>query len=149
MEPDDHELAEAVVKHVLVGRSIVGMYFGASNIWFGREGSGEDASLRVENRWRVGPGSNVPELDLRSHQDWRELARAAVELAGQRIIDTRVGREVPNLTLHFDEGRSLFISGANVQYESWELSFGEFMVVATPNCGIAVWTPNNWPANRS
>jgi hypothetical protein len=143
LDSSDQELAETVLRHLLVGTSVVGMYFRHADIYFGRQGNYRDAYLRLENRWAVVPsGTNVADSEMISQDSWLELARSALELASSYVVAVRIGRQSPDLTLQFDNGKDLFVSGDHDQFESWELECGDdFSVIAVPGRGLSVTHP--------
>jgi hypothetical protein len=70
------------------------------------------------------------------------------ELSYTEIVDVKLGDTIPHLLFTFQNGKSLFVHGHDEQYESWQLgvSFqeGEWLVVACPDDGIAVWCPDSF-----
>lgn len=145
MDQQGHSLAIQALEAVLLGRAIIGMYFSGSNLWFNDPDhpSGRDAYLRIENSWAlVDPGAGSDHLPEDLRNDYRELARVAASLAESRVQSIRLGTEHAHLWLTFDDGQTLFVCGKKDCYESWELSYGDYMVVALAGGDVAVWSPS-------
>jgi hypothetical protein len=146
------ELAQLALKEILIGKQIVGMYFRTANIYFAAMTKDDaiipdSAYLRIENTWSFVEKDGVfPPLEsnMLSRSSWQELAHIAVNLGPYKVSNVILAEDNPNLVIHFDNGGILYISGFNPVYESWEVIFGIFDIVATPNNTIAVWTPDDF-----
>lgn len=145
MDNEAHQIGTQVLEAVLLPRAIGAMYFRASNLWFDdpERPSVEEAYLRIENGWtllRPGEPDGSPLTDLQN--DYRDLAAVAARFAGLRVRSVRLGSDDGHLWLTFESGDTLFVNGSNDSYESWELSCGDYMVVALAGGDLAVWSPD-------
>jgi len=145
MDKKTHKLGLRVLEEVLLHRAIIGMYFSGSNLWFNEPGSPavEDGYLRIENGWallRSGKPRDYEPSDVQT--DYRELATVAARLADVRVQSIHLGTYHGHLWLTFESGDTLFVNGRDETYESWELSYGDYMVVALAGGDLAVWLPS-------
>ncbi len=152
MNDETHAAATRALEAVLLDRAIVGMYFAFSNLWFNdpKKPGGEDAYLRIGNGWSFlnAAASGITPSEV--SRDYRELAQIAAGLAEARVKSIRLDVSRAHLWLVFETGDTLFINGWHDQYESWELSAGEYLVVALAAGDLAIWSPSEKrPPTRS
>jgi hypothetical protein len=158
MKPDDKKLAESILRYLCVGRRVCGVNFYNVPILVidttEIRGSEFDTYLTIECEWRV--FEEVPaELpiilfpgDIVNRQRTAELICAIGKLGWNSIVDVQLGDPVPHLLIKFENGQTLFLNGHHDKYESWNLSAGEFLVVATPGDEIAIWHPQDFVAGQ-
>jgi hypothetical protein len=154
MKPDDKVLAEAILKYVCVGRRICAVNFYTVPILeidvVNEPKFESDISLTIESEWRVFDELpvNIPIIQFPDsvvdQNRTSELICAMAYLGWYRIIDARLGDDIPHLLLKFENGKTLFINGHHDMYESWNLSAGKFMIVATPGDEITIWHPDTF-----
>ncbi len=161
MNPEDKPLAEAILRHLCIGRRICGVLIYATptlTIDTDDEDSMErPASLRISAVSRVLEEipPNLPELDFQEArgEDWRqpvsELLAAVAYLGWHKITAVRIGDNVPHLLLTFSNGQTLYINGHD-RYECWEISDGstvaerEFWVVGGAGDVLQIWCPEEF-----
>jgi hypothetical protein len=152
MTYESRNLAQSALKEILIGKQIVGMYFRTANIYFStiREDGAiipKNAYLHIENSWSFLQKDQAfpsEESEMSSRTAWQELAHTAISLGSYKVVDVLLGESVPNLAIYFENGAILYISGFNSMYESWEVTFDKFDIVATPCGSIMVWVPDNF-----
>lgn len=152
---DDHDkvLVDKILKHVLVGKSVVGMYFRTAHLWFASVDDdvmrGLEVFVTIENRWayltdqsRIA-GQNVC---FYSHRDWKRLAGVALDLAPFRVSRASVDMHSSHLTIGFDNKSSLIIHGDDQRFESWSISAGDFDIIAMPGTDLSLGMPDDFGA---
>lgn len=142
MNRETHRTALQVLKTVLLGRTIAGMYFSTSVLWFDdpvKPGLGT-AYLRIENSWAlIGHKLKEKEIPSSLESDYRALASKMVKLTESKVISVQLDNsEAAHLWINFETGETLFLNGENNRYESWELSCKPHLVVALPGGNLAV-----------
>ncbi len=164
----DRAVAEAVVRHLCIGRRICAVTFYLTpglTIDLADEHFGEHpAYLNVEGEWTVLdeipdilPAIESEELYDQDAAQARasELVAVVGRLGWSEIVDARLGEDAPHLLLSFSTGKTLYISGYDRYYDSWTISAGNiakcqgFQVVAEPDGGLAVWHPKGFLAGKS
>lgn len=166
MESKDKALAEAIVRHLCVGRRICGVTFYAIpmlTIDSVDQHSGElHSSVEIDDGWRVldDVPSDLPAIEYEDDSDdavrqkrISELVAAVGYLGWHEIVDARIGDEAPHLLMTFRNGQTLYINGHDDRYESWNIAAGSvaagnhFLVVAGPEDELAIWCPEGFAAN--
>ena len=137
MKPRDKALAESILRYLCIGRRICGINFYAVPILVidtvEAARSKVDAYLTVEGEWNI--LQEVPSdfqtihfsHDITDQKRTSELICAIGKLGWYSIIDIQLGDSVPHLLIKFENGQTLFLNGHHDQYESWNMSAGEFL----------------------
>lgn len=159
MKKEDKTLAEAILKHLCVGRRICGINFYTTPVLLIDVAAGPqsemNAYLTIEAEWRVFDELplQLPIIEFPGHivdkQRTSELICAIGQLGWHRIMDVQLGESSPHLVLKFENGLFLYINGHHDLYESWNISAGEYQVVATPGDGLAIWHPQGFFARHT
>ncbi len=163
MNQKEKALAEAILRHLCIGRRICGLTFYAiPMLTFDTDDqhSGERAAiLTIEGPWALldeipADLTTIQWQDLDGSHDWRgrasAVAAAAVSLAWYRVVDARLADEVPHLLITFSNGQALCVHGHRDHYESWNIVSGRqsagnwFLVVAGPQDDLTIWTPDGF-----
>ena len=145
-------LAQSALQEILIGKQIVGMYFETANIYFATvKANGsiipKNLYLHIENNWSLlqkDQAFHPEESHMFSDITRQELAHIAVDLGPYKVVDVLLAKDIPNLAIYFENGAVLHISGFNASYESWEVTFEKFDIVATPGGSLAVWVPDDF-----
>jgi hypothetical protein len=147
------ELALRVLRHVLIGRQAVGMYWWNSMILFAIMKDGHsmvaapEAFLTMGHHWALlegYDGSGLPELDMLPVTARQHLAHTIVDLFPHKVMDVDLDENAPILLIHFEDGKTLVSDGSHPRYETWTLDCGDFQVVATPGDTIDVGFPDGF-----
>lgn len=146
MNARDRKLAELALAHTCTGRYLCGIHFYGFPILVidDRDGSSVDreAYIRIESRWELysprpselpATQNELPEYTV------EQLAQASASLRKHPIIAAEIAPDAPHLLLRFSDGRTLFVHGYDWEYECWELSAGNTLVVAGAEGTLAVW----------
>ena len=154
MKTEDKVLAEAILRHLCIGCRICGITFYAVPILLidvvDEPQPSTDIQLTIEGEWYVFDEFPVqlpvfePSDRVVDKRRTAELICAIGELGWHHIIDVRLGESSPHLILTFDNEQILYINGHHDRFESWNISAGEFMVVATPGDKVAIWCPEDF-----
>jgi hypothetical protein len=157
MNPQDKYLAEAALRHLLLGARVNGIRFGP-NLQLLIKKSNKillkgQIYLSLESRWML--WSTTPE-QLPAHED--DIPELSIEVAlktlyglrEQVIIDVQLGELSPHLILTLASGHTLFINGKDDLYECWQVGVSTekpeegWMIVSCPGDDIAVWAPQQF-----
>lgn len=153
MNPEGKRLAERVLVRLCKGGEIVGVRFGYPTRLLV---SMPDNEPSVQGQLTVGidsPCRLLPSMP----PDWPEnpagleqpdddrMLEIVARLRHKKISDIRLADAKPHLIISFDSGEVLFIHGSHCNHEPWEVAVfydpAKWLVVATPNDGVAVWAP--------
>ena len=161
MNASDRRGAEAVLRHLLVGRFVCGIqFYHAQPSLLVDDTDDEAAPVDGEVRLLIGVGTRWHLFDARPEAlpaseeelgEWSlaELARIAGLLQPHRIVSASLAETVPHLLVGFESGHTLFVNGHHEQYEMWEVGAttgpDAFLVVACPDDEVAVWAPSGFP----
>ena len=153
MDAASKALADKVLGQVLVGKTVVGMYFRNPILWFAtvvdRVIQGDEVYLSIENDWACVPTTDLAsygDLALMHHTEWQALSSTALKLADSRAIKAEVDLSRSHRVIEFDDGHSFVALGDDMMYESWDLRAGDFQIVATPGTDLAIWHPDDFHA---
>lgn len=150
MDAEDKRSAEAVLRHLFVGRYVCGVHFYGQPVLvidaLDRQAAPlkDEVSLHIETRWRLydaAPAVLPACAEELEPLPLPELCRVAGELRPQRICGATLGEAVPHLLLHFADGRVLFVNGHHERYETWQVYAEDFLLVAFAVDKIAVGVP--------
>ena len=145
----DKELAESILRDLCVGRGICGMNFYAVPVLVIDEvtPSKRESFVTVESDWIIYDGMAMALAAVQSPNGPVDSARTSMlireiaDLAWQKIIGVKLGDEIPDLFIEFENGKVLKINGHHDKFESWNVSAGKFLVVAVPGDDVAIWQP--------
>jgi hypothetical protein len=150
MPHNDIELAVCVAEHLLLGRQIAG-FSCAPNISFSKMEDGNireiNNTLSIWNNWGLAHNEEEisnPEFETKPHNACSDLAHAAGELISFKVVEVKIHEETCDLSIKFENSHILFIRGYGEEFESWELNYEDFSVVACPGGELAVWAPDNF-----
>jgi hypothetical protein len=157
MNPQDKYLAEAALRHLLLGARVNGIRFGP-NLQLLIKKSNKillkgQIYLSLESRWML--WSTTPE-QLPAHED--DIPELSIEVAlktlyglrEQVIIDVQLGELSPHLILTLASGHTLFINGKDDLYECWQVGVSidrpqeSWRIVSCPGDDMAVWAPQQF-----
>ncbi len=148
MKPEDKTRAEAVLRHVCLGRHLCGVHFYAAPVllMYYREGPAvPEAYLTIEGGWHVDTQSARGSASAGVlQQPIEELARLACLLRRYPIVGVELGQTAPHLILTFGNGQILFVDGHHDRFESWNVyagESGEFTVIAAPGDEVVESAP--------
>jgi hypothetical protein len=159
MEPEDKKLAEAVLKHLCQGAQIDGLRFGPVLQILITDHTSSKTPIRGQVYLNLGSSWTVfttPPTSWPTNEDDQpepsidEQLRTICELRELVIADIKLAYTQPHLIMTLEDGRILFVNGWHEKYECWQLGVAlggsdEFwLVVATPNGGVAVWAPDSF-----
>ncbi len=156
MKREEKALAERVLQHLFVGRRICGIHFHTGPILLVDKPSTaaemRDCFLSIDSAWTLLEKlpASLPELVVENYElgharrRTSELIAAVGQVAWNTIMDVHLAETVPHLLVSFDNGKVLYINGHHDKFESWNVSAGDFTVVATPGDGVAVWCPDQF-----
>ena len=152
--------ATKVLAHLIEGEEVAGLRFGGPQILFtsGVSRPLGEPYINLLSAWAV-YATRPASFPAREEEvpGEREDAGECAAILGLRYATVQcveVLEPVPHLVLTFTDGRVLFLWGGHPQYESWQagLSFsGEenWLVVAAPGGGVAVWAPASFWAGAA
>ena len=155
MKPEDKIWAETVIRHLIVGTKIDAIRFrnDAFTILFDTQTAHVMAGeiyLHLDSQWQTFDSQpaefpqNTAEKFAVSHEEQLLLL---YRLREHKITHAELGQSEADLSISFDNGNILFISGHDQLYESWELGTAiadtenSFIVVATPGGNVSTWCP--------
>ena len=149
MDPADKARAEAVLRHVCLGRHVCGINFYATPVLVldvRQPPLRGEAYLTIESRWALVDAHAAGDIDQADvpEQPIEELARYACLLREFPITGARLGETAPHLVLTFENGQALFVNGHHDRYESWNLYADDYMVIAVPGDGVAYLAPDGF-----
>jgi hypothetical protein len=150
-------LAEAALRHLLLGARVNGIRFGP-NLQLLIEKSNKillqgQIYLSLESRWAL--WSTAPE-NLPIHEDdipalpVEEALKTLYGLREQVIIDVQLGEPSPHLILTLASGYIFFVNGKHDLYECWQVGVSMerpekgWMIVSCPGDDIAIWAPQQF-----
>jgi len=154
MKAEDKRLAEAALKQMFVGRHLYGIHFFPHSPILRLEDTTNPASdrtthLTIEAQWLACedelPGNSAADMKFAKHTV-EELAQIACSLREHSITSATLEDNVPHLRLRFDDGRLMLIDGHHDQFECWQASMGDFLIVAIPGDNVALWVPEDFHA---
>jgi hypothetical protein len=159
MNEHERDVAERALRLLLVGASVMGVHwYGALVAVIARAAAGSDKRFEVtydeiyltlESHFKLFGIQSQPSpvrIDDIQEAPFHERVETLAYLARDTICDVSVGSAQPDLLLHFESGRVLFINGSDQMYESWTVQTnkadgGEWTVVAVPGNDIALFAP--------
>lgn len=158
MDFEERQIADNALRQMFIGSQFDGIKFGLSPattyIYFLHYNNHEPDQiwLNIESKWNIYPPKTT--IFPNSEEDIEDLTedeqfKLLYELRREEIIDISIGDVSPHLYITFKSGKILFINGFHEQYECWQAGDGqgfngdEWLVVATPENGIAIWLPKN------
>ena len=153
------ELAEAVIRRLLLGAEVWGLRFGPPpDILFGIShavpSDYRQPYLKLESRWTVFP--SIPATFPRNEQDLPELSHdeeleIICSLKRDTVSDVQIVGSECHLMLTLQTGRAIFVNGYHERYECWEVgnSWGRgaeevWLVVACAASGGVVTYAPHW-----
>ena len=116
----------------------------------------QEAFINLSSEWDIYE-KILPEFPA----TFKELTQEEEELEIHKLREEEVERiEIlspwPHLVVYFKSGRVLYMNGKDEAYEPWTAgltSFGndadEWLVVACPGGGLAIWAPENWNETKN
>jgi hypothetical protein len=157
MNPRDRYLAEAALRHLLLGARINGVQFGNSLQLLMKKSDklllNGQIHLTVESPWMLCPATleslSADEYDIPALSVEEEL-KIIYGLREQVIMAVRLGELSPHLLLTLESGYTFFLNGKHDLYECWQVgvSMGRpdecWMIVSCPGGEIAVWAPQKF-----
>ncbi|GAA5445335.1 hypothetical protein Misp06_03537 [Microbulbifer sp. NBRC 101763] len=157
MEERDRELAESVLNRLFCGSAVNGLRFFTPQILLdGPAKISQEGYINLTSEWVV-----FDSLPKEYPGSFEELTQEEEELAihklrGEKVEKIEILSPWPHLVVHFKSGKVLFIHGKDEQYEPWTAgltNFGndseQWLVVACPDGGLAVWAPEGWAAHEN
>jgi hypothetical protein len=157
MNPKNRYLAEAALRHLLLGARINGVRFGNS-LQLLIEKSDKllmkgQIHVSIKAPWMLYPTAleslYIDEHDISALSIEKEL-KIIYGLREQVIVAVRLGELSPHLLLTLDSGHTFFLNGKHDLYECWQVgvSMGRldecWMIVSCPGDEIAVWAPQKF-----
>jgi hypothetical protein len=157
MNPQAKYLAEAALRHLLLGAHVNGIRFGP-NLQLLIKKSNKillqgQIYLSLESRWML--WSTAPE-NLPADEDdipvlsVEEELKTLYGLREQVIINVQLGELSPHLILTLASGYTFFTNGKHDLYECWQVGVSTkcseecWMIVSCPGDDIAVWAPQRF-----
>jgi hypothetical protein len=157
MSPQDKYLAEAALRHLLLGAQVNGIRFGP-NLQLLIKKSNKillqgQIYLDLASRWML--WSTAPE-NLPIHEAdipplaIEEVLNTLYRLREQVIIDVQLGELSPHLILTLASGYTFFMNGKHDLYECWQVGVSMerpeegWMIVSCPGDDIAIWAPQQF-----
>jgi hypothetical protein len=147
----DRVLAESVLKRLMVGSYINGMRFFTPQILMeGPSDIGGESFINLTSDWAVfekRPDDLPNSVSEISDED--QLSEI-IKIRGEKIIGVEILKPWPHLVISFKSGKILFLNGKDHQYEPWTAGLNhlgiedQWLVVACPGGGLAVWAPKNF-----
>ena len=116
------ELAESILRRLLVGSIVNGVRFGVLELLFDTQAVSGEPSLLLASAWTVYPErpdafpENESDIDEGTSDD--ELA-LAVSLRHKEVLSVEVFSPWPHLVLTFTDKSVLFLNGKSDRYEPW------------------------------
>ncbi|KKK39089.1 hypothetical protein WQ57_04705 [Mesobacillus campisalis] len=157
MDQEQRDIALKTLIYLCKGSRIEGLLFYGLRVLLSENdhnGNRIDGqiSINIENEFEVFPSMpEIPPPPKENHRrDLTESARKLCELRLKKIVDIKLGREIPHLYLIFDTGEVLYINGHHKDFESWQVEVHNntnlsdvFAVVACPGDNLATWAPED------
>ncbi len=154
MNPKDKYLAEAVLRHLLLGARMDGIKFGPKLQLLIQKSDKVllrgQIHLNLESLWAlfsaVSENHSTQEEDIPALSIEEEL-KILCRLREQVIVDVQLGDLHPHLILTLASGDVFFLNGKHDLYECWQVgvSMGRpdecWRVVSCPGGDIAIWAP--------
>lgn len=109
--------------------------------------------LHLDSRWKILAKQRTFESDVGAPEQITVAEEQLLQLYSLRdthIVAVTLGAVQPDLIIEFEDGRIFILNGHDEEYEAWELGTAiktreaDFLIVATPNNGLAVWTPESF-----
>lgn len=157
MEPELKEIAEKALKFLCVGSQVEGIKFYGTQLLFSESEINHDRIngqiyLNIEGRFSLFHTNEffLPiNLDELPELDWVEGYKLLCELRLKKVIDVKLGENIPHLIIYFETGEILFIDGHHDKFESWQLGVLNNLnnevwdVIACPGDNIVTWVPKD------
>jgi hypothetical protein len=159
LELKRREFSEKALKHLFIGSQLDGVKFGPGAgsmlIRFLHYTYKQPDGLwvNIESKWTFFPSAindypnSEDEMEDLTEEDEYSLV---FKLRREKVIDIKLGENVPHLIIIFQSGLTMFINGHHDMYECWQAGDGagytgeEWLIVATPGDDIATWAPNDF-----
>ncbi|MFD3450103.1 hypothetical protein ACFDTO_36615 [Microbacteriaceae bacterium 4G12] len=154
MNKEDKDFAEKALKQMFIGSTVDGIRFGvgpgSTFVCFTHYTNHPFDSLwlNIESRWGVydSLADTMNFQDNMVEQSEEENFKAIFEIRRDEVMDIQLGDISPNLFITFTSGKMLVVDGYDENYECWQAGgeleeVGDWLVVAVPGNGIAVWSP--------
>ena len=142
----DRSLGLDIARALLVGRAVSGYRFVTDPVVIFDElppASGSSVYLHIESGCQVlqRKDESISELG-RGRRAFEDLWPELVSLARSQVSNVRMAELGADLLIDFANGRALWVSGVDAEYESWTLGRegGSELIVALAGGGIAIWT---------
>jgi len=152
MEEQDRILAESVLNRLFKESLVNGLRFFTPQLLLdGPKDIRQGGYINLTSEWEV--FESVPP---QYPDSFKELSQEEEELEihklrGQEVEEIEILSPWPHLVVHFKSGKVLYMHGKNEQYEPWTAgltNYGndsdQWLVVACPGGGLAVWAPEGW-----
>jgi methionyl-tRNA formyltransferase len=157
MEEADRKFAELVLNRLFKDSSVNGLRFFTPQLLLdGPKDIRQDGYINLTSEWEVFESvpAKYPESFKEISQEQEELE--IHKLRGEEVEKVEVLSPWPHLVVHFKSGKVLYLNGKDEQYEPWTAgltNFGndsdQWLVVACPGGGLAVWAPEGWNNNEN
>ena len=152
--------ATKVLSYLIEGEEVAGLRFDGPQLLF-TSGIGRpmgEPYINLLSAWAVygaRPASfPAREEDVPGERGSAGECAVILGLRDATVQRVEVLEPIPHLVLTFADGRVLFLWGGHPQYESWQagLSFSgkeNWLIVAPPGGGVAVWAPASFWAGAA
>jgi len=157
MEELDRKFAEDVLNRLFKDSSVNGLRFFTPQLLLdGPKDIRQEGYINLTSEWEVFEilPSKFPDTFMELSQEEEELK--IHKLRGQEVERIEVLSPWPHLVVHFKNGTVLYMHGKDEQYEPWTAgltSYGkeadEWLVVACPGGGLAIWAPDGWESHEN
>ena len=142
----DRALGLDVARALLIGRVVCGFRFVTDPVVLFEEAppaSSTSVYLHIESGCRVLQHIDQSvSQDGRERRDFPDLWPELATLAKSQVANVRLAEQGADLLIEFTDGRALWVSGIDAEYESWSLGreAGSELIVALAGGGIGIWT---------
>ncbi|PEC47401.1 hypothetical protein COJ46_04900 [Bacillus sp. AFS077874] len=161
MDIELKNFSEKALKHMFIGSQLDGVKFGVGPgaflirfiNYYNSNDQPRDLWLNIESKWNVFTSGNndFPNSeDEMSELTEEEEYNLVFKLRREKVVDIKLGENVPHLFIVFQSGKTLFVNGHHNMYECWqagndaEYTGGDWLIVATPGDDIAAWVPDEF-----
>lgn len=157
MEESDRQLAQSVLNRLIKGSAVSGLRFFTPQLLLdGPKDIRQEAYINLTSEWEVFDSmpENFPSAFEDLTQEEEEIK--ILSLRSEEVESIEIMSPWPHLVIRFKSGKVLLMNGKDEQYEPWTAgltNFGkdadEWLVVACPGGGLAVWAPEGRESNEN
>jgi len=156
MEESDRKLAESILNRLMIGSSVTGLRFFTPQLLLdGPSDIRQEAFINLTSGWEVFDSLPTQFPEVIEEMSLEEEEIKIHSLRGEEVKKIEILSPWPHLVTYFESGKVLYLNGKDDQYEPWTAGLSNFgidsdnwLVVACPGGGIAVWAPDDWNKNE-